>query len=61
MYLLAVSTFLALGKTLAKLLLELQECLQNLCGCLLNHAEDEMATHTAKCVGSVSMRTAVHL
>ena len=31
-------------------LLELKECLQNIFGHLLNHAEAETAAHTAKCL-----------
>ena len=50
MYLLVI---LAKDKVLAWALLEVKEFLRNLCGCLLNYVEADMAAHTAKCLGSV--------
>ena len=55
MYLLVILTFSGLDKTLGKPLIQLKECFRNLCRCLLNPVKAEMASHTAKCLGSVPL------
>ena len=40
-----ILTFLTKNKTLAKLLLELKECVLNLCECLLNHENRSGCAH----------------